>query len=136
MPDYATAVAAMQNYFATAWGETTPVFFDDDEKQDLPTTGTWVRFNIRHNTGFQKTMGAPGANRFERGGLITIQVFSKSGNFAIDPVTYVNTILTLYSGLTNSDITYFDATPREIGNDIRGWYQINVVIAFRYDEIT
>jgi len=134
MPTYRQAVTAMQDYFNTSWNDDTPVLFDDDA-QDVPEE-TFVRFNVQHNEGFQSTMGAPGNNRFQRRGLVIVQIFQKQGDFAIDAREKAENALALFAGVTNSDIYYYDGYIREVGNDGRGWYQINVVTSFRYDEIT
>jgi hypothetical protein len=81
-------------------------------------------------------MGSPSSNRFERQGIITIQVFTKQGENSVPAITLANEILKLYEGVENSGILYYDAFVKEIGDDGRGWYQINVLTGFKYSEIT
>lgn len=125
----------MKAFFNTQFAEAIPVIYDD-EKQDIPEGTEWARFNIRHNDGFQATMGCPDANRFERRGFITVQIFYPQGDNAVSITDTTNTILDIYSGASDSGIYYFDAQVREIGNDGHGWYQVNVLTKFRYDQIT
>jgi len=132
---YSQAIGAMRDYFDTQWGSTTPIIWGSDDPTEKPNT-TWVRFNIRHSDGFQATMGSPGSNRFDRVGVLTIQVFSPENQLGTDAVDKSTTILDLYSGLNDNGIEYYDAIVREIGNDGYGWYQINVVMTFRYEQIT
>lgn len=136
MPDYTTAVSSMQSYFRTQWSSATAIYYDDD-KDDTPDDGsTWVRFSIRHDDGGQASIGSPNNNRFRQNGILIISVFAKSGQYAIDAREKAEDVKQIYDGLENSGITYYNASIREIGSDGRGWYQINVVVSFRYDTIT
>lgn len=134
--DYKTAIQYMRNYFKTGWESATPILWGFDDPQAPPSNATWVRFNILHSDGRQITMGSPASNRFERIGIITIQVFSPIGNYAVDAVEKATAALKLYEGVENNGIFYYDAYCREIGNDGQGWNQINVIVTFRYEEIT
>jgi hypothetical protein len=131
--DYKTATTAMRKYFNDNFTSCTIVLPDMvfDNSAD-----SWVRFNILHSAGYQATMGSPSSNRFERQGIITIQVFTKQGENSVPAITLANEILKLYEGVENSGILYYDAFVKEIGDDGRGWYQINVLTGFKYSEIT
>ena len=134
MPDYTTAWLSMADYFKTEWGVAVPLFLDDDA--DTPTTETWARLTIKHTDGGQVTMGAPGSNRFRRFGTITVQIFQKQGDFGIAARELAENALAIFAGVENDAITYYNGSVREVGNNGRGWYQINVITEFRYDEIT
>lgn len=134
MPDYTTAWLSIADYFKTAWGGAVPLFLDDDAA--TPDTNTWARLNIRHTDGEQATMGAPGSNRFRRFGIVTVQIFQKQGSYGIAGRELAENALAIFAGIENDAITYYNGSVREIGNDGRGWYQINVITEFRYDEIT
>ena len=134
MPDYTTAWLSIADYIKTGLGGGVPIFLDDDA--DTPETETYMRLNIRHNDGEQSSMGAPGSNRFRRFGGVTVQIFQKQGKFGTEARELAENALALFAGIENSGITYYNGSVREIGNDARGWYQINVITEFRYDEIT
>ena len=134
--DYSQAVIAMQGYFNTGWASATPIIWGDDDNSEIPDENPWVRFNIRHSDGFQATAGAPSANRFERIGIITVQIFTRQGDYAVTARGLATSALKLYEGVENSGILYYDAAVREIGNDGRGWHQINVLTSFKYSEVT
>ncbi len=135
MPDYTTAWLSIADHFKTGWGNTSTLVLDD-EAQDAPDEKTFARLNIQHTNGNQATMGAPGSNRFRRFGLVTVQIFQKQGDFGISARELAENALALFAGVENDGINYYNGTIREIGNDGRGWYQINVITEFRYDEIT
>lgn len=131
--DFKTATVAMKKYFNDNF-TTCPIVLPDmvAEYTDTP----WVRFNILHASGYQATMGNPSGNRFERIGIITVQIFVPQGNNAVTATEIATTILKLYEGVENSGILYSNAYAKEVGNDGRGWYQINVLTEFKYSEIT
>lgn len=135
MPDYTTAWSAIADYIETQWADQTPLIVDDFAV-DVPNADAWVRLTIRHTDGNQSTMGSPGSNRFRRFGIVTMQIFQRQGEFGITARELAENALAIFTGAENSGIYYYNATVREIGNDGRGWFQINVISEFRYDEIT
>lgn len=136
MPSYSDAITAMTSFFNTAWAGATTIIWGEDDNRSIPDNATWVRFNIRHAIGSQVTMGAPDANRFEQIGTVTIQIFQPEGQHGLDAQAKANTALDLYQGANIGGIHYYNARVREVGNDGNGWYQINVLTDFRYEQIT
>ena len=131
---YETAVKNIRAHFATQWGSTTPVAYDD-VPFTIPNGQTWVRLNIAHVDGYQASIGSPNSNRFRRDGLITAQVFQPQGQGSIDARKKADMIVADFLNAETSGIIYYDVQAREIGSDGAGWYQINVLIKFRYDVI-
>lgn len=132
--DYSQAVTLMRQYFHDNFSSA-DIYLPDqnaDPQEGLP----WVRFNILHGDGRQVSMGDPSNNRFERRGVITIQIFTPQGDNSVSATTLADEILKLYEGVDINGILYFDAYAREVGNDGRGWYQINVLTSFKYENIT
>jgi hypothetical protein len=131
--DFKTATIAMRKYFNDNF-TTCAIAIPDmvAEFTDVP----WVRFNILHANGYQATMGSPASNRFERIGLITVQIFVPQGDNSVTATNIATEILKLYEGVEDSGILYSNAYAKEVGNDGRGWYQINVLTEFKYSEIT
>jgi len=125
----------MRSYFDTGWNDETVIVWGDDN-QYQPDSDPWVRFNILHNDGLQATIGSPGNNRFDRFGVITVQIFVRQGDYGIKARELATKALKLYEGVQDNDIIYSNAFVREVGNDGRGWQQINALINFRYEEIT
>jgi len=134
--DYKSARKELLEYFNTGWASATPVTVGNDAKYE-PTEGqSWVRINIQHSTGFQSTMGDPSNNRFERQGIVTIQIFTPQGDFGVSASDLATDALKLYEGIESNGVFYYDAVVNEVGNDERGWHQVNVLASFRYNEIT
>ena len=135
MTTYKQAVIAMGAYFNTSWAGATTVVWGDNDPQDTPS-GSWVRFNINHNDGRQASMGAPAANMFRQIGIITVQIFTAEGDSGVAARDLADSVLEIYHGARDSGIEYYNATAREIGNDGNGFYQVNVLVEFKYDNIT
>ncbi len=131
--NYEAATAAMRAFFAGVIGSAPTVY--DDLPFEIPKNQTWVRLNIGHADGFQSSIGAPSKNRFRRNGLITAQVFQPSGKASKEARQKADQIVNAYLGRDDAGIHYYDVQAREIGDDGAGWYQINVLIYFRYDHI-
>lgn len=134
--NFSDAEAEIRDFFDTGWAALTTIAWPDD-KFDPPDDATWVRFDCRENDGTQASIGAPGNNRFRHFGVVTIQVFAPRGDASIDARAKATAALAIFMGLeTANDIHFFDVQARQIGHDEQGWYQINVLASFRYDEIT
>jgi len=131
--DLQTAVASIRAYFETEWAAETLIVFDDQSYTPKPDT-EFVRLNIRHSLGDQTTMGAPGNNRHQQEGGITVQIFTPQGNASIRARELADIAAAIFRGETTTDgIIFYETSPREVGNDGHGFYQINVNVRFRYD---
>jgi hypothetical protein len=132
--NYENATKAIRSFFAAKWGSTTKVAYDD-VPFDIPDNETWVRFNIKHVDGYQASIGAPSHNRQRREGFIIAQVFQPQGKGSLDARKKADLIVGHFFNAQTSGIIFHDVHAKEIGNDGAGWYQINVLIKFRYDHI-
>lgn len=133
--NFGSAEAAIIKFFDTGWGDLTKVAWPDSSF-DPPSDETWVRFKCQENAGRQSSMGSPGSNRFRHMGIITIQVFQPEDQNSKDAREKADAALAIFMGNSTQGIYFYEATARQVGNDDRGWYQINVNVSFRYDQIT
>lgn len=134
--NFSDAEAEIRKFFDTGWASATEVAYPDLEFT-VPTNTTWVRFDVRENDGTQVSMGSVGNNRFRHFGIITIQVFQPSGQGSVDARDKANKALSVFMGKkTTNDIQFTDVQARQIGNDGKGFYQVNVLASFYYDELT
>lgn len=125
------AVDAIHAFFAAGWNGLTPVIHDD-EKKDHPKDATWVRLNVRHVDADQRTIGAPGANRHEQLGTITIQIFQPIGFAGQDARAKAVTAAAIFRGKNTQGIKFYRVSQSRGDPDGRGFFQINVNISFRY----
>jgi len=106
----------------------------------LPADGSWVRFTMKNNDGRQVTMGSPGANRYRRIGIVTIQVFRKIKASRPESTSKVlelaDTVADIFIANQLNGILFKNVNARDVGNDGNGWYQYNVTAEFQYDRIT
>jgi hypothetical protein len=128
------AEAQIRKHFDTQWSGLTAIAWPD-LPFDKPDDETWVRFDARENDGFQNTIGDPGNNAFRHTGIVTIQVFQPQGQASKDARDKAQKAIEAFQGMDVNGIHFFNVQARQVGND-RGWYQINVLASFRYDEIT
>lgn len=103
----------------------------------IPEGKTWVRFTCQENDGRQASIGSPGANRFRQYGLLILQVFQPQGQGSVDARTKAAAALTALKGArSDNGVLFYDCYGRSVGNDDKGFFQINVISSFYYDEIT
>jgi hypothetical protein len=130
---YEAAVKAIVAHFNDEWNNLTPVAYPD--VAFTPPDETWVRLNVDHADGYQASMGSPGNNMFRREGLVNVQVFAKQGEAKLDALKKADAAISAFQGIELNGIHFYDVHMRDVGNDGAGWYQINVLANFRYDEI-
>jgi hypothetical protein len=136
------AITAILSLFATAWtgaGQSASrVKYDNVGKSSLPPDGNlpWARVVLRHTSSDQASLsGEVGTRRFQRNGLLTIQIFVPPGKGLAESVDIPKIIQDAYEGVRTTDGVWFkNVTLNEIGPD-GDFYQHNVVAAFEYDEI-
>jgi len=129
-------------HFRTAWdlGTTTRLLYDDKHR-DLPDNANFARITIRHNLAEHVTIGgrtgSGGAGqRFRRHGLVTVQIFTVSGDGLTTSDTLVQLALDAFEGQrTASDrVEFRNVRANEIGQD-GPWFHTNVIAEFVYDRV-
>jgi hypothetical protein len=134
--NFIQAEAEIRKFFNDAWNDATPIAWPD-LKFTIPDAENWVRFNCQENDGQQVSMGSPGSNRFRHYGIVTIQVFAPQDQGSIEARQLATDALGVFMGAqTTNGVLFQDVQGRQIGNDGKGFYQINVLASFYYDEIT
>lgn len=106
---------------------------DKGPRADRP----WARVTIAHNVAPQRTFGEPGSRRFERLGLITVQVFVPLA--LEDSVALAEALGTIardaFEGKSTPGGVWFrNARLQEVGPD-SPWWQLNIVTDFVYEEL-
>jgi hypothetical protein len=133
--NYHDAVAEIKKYFAEQWDNLTGVAYDDFPFT-TPDNTPWVRLNIRHEDGYQASVGSPQSNKFRRDGLVTVQIFTPKGQAQITALQTADAVVNIFEAKPRiSGIMFNNVRVNEIGDDGFGWYQINVKADFSYDTI-
>lgn len=134
--NFSEAEAEIRKFFDTTWSNATEIAYPDLEFTP-PDDKTWVRFDVRENAGNQVSIGSPSANRFRHFGIVTVQIFQPLGQGSKDARAKTVLAINAFQGQTTANGAVFsEVTGRQIGNDGNGFYQINVLASFYYDEIT
>lgn len=127
--------------FKTAWDTTgygSRVKYDNVSKEAALPTGLepWCRVNLRHTASRQASLaGAVGTRRFQRNGVLTVQVFEPIGKGLSGSTDLPKIVQDAYEGVeTTSGVWFRDVTLKEIGPD-GDFFQTNVIALFEYDEI-
>lgn len=127
-------------FFKVAWeadaeSVNVPIYYWD-VKKDGPTQGSpFARITVRHLNGVQATLADQVGNRkFERNGVITVQVFTPFGGGLVKNDALAKVASDAFEGkATQNQIWFRDVTINEIGQD-EAWFQTNVTANFTYDE--
>jgi len=135
------AISEILGLFRTAWlgaGQSDDrVKYDNVGKSAVPSGQTpWARVVLRHTDSDQASLsGANGTQRWERTGLLTVQIFTPPGKGLAESTDLPTIIQNAYEGQTTASGAWFrDVAVNEVGPD-GDFYQTNVVAIFEYDEI-
>jgi len=144
-----TARDEMLALFRVAWeanspalnGGTAPrIYWQRNEvaEADKPQSDeAWARVTVQHNEAGQRTLGQTGNRRFDRVGVITVQVFTSQKE---DPDGSVLEALGIIArdafegNTTSSDVWFRNVRLQETDPD-DPWWQLNVLADFSYDDI-
>lgn len=125
--------------FLENWKNAAPVYWQGVAEKKTPNVTTaWARHIIKHGSSQQTTFGEKSARRFTRTGIISIQIFTpittKGGGLG-KAEELAELARDSYEGInTNTSLSFYGAQTVDVGPN-NGWYQINVIINFTYDEV-
>lgn len=107
-----------------------------DTAQDPPSNGAWARVTMRHGEAFQATLaGETGSRRFTRTGVITVQIFTPTGDGLELSDSLAIIAARAYEGVTTDNGVWFrNVRANEVGQDGK-YFQTNVFADFEYDEV-
>lgn len=109
----------------------------DNQKFTPPETGDgvkWVRVSIKFNDGTQSSLGQSGNRKFEKYGLLFIQVFTPDGHATNDNDELAEDSLNLFEGERLGELWFNNGRIVTIGPDGE-WYQQNVVLELTFSAI-
>lgn len=95
----------------------------------------WARVNLQHQRGGQGSLsGAAGSKRWDRNGVLTIQIFTPIGTGLSEGYNMAQSVMALYEGVAVESLWFRNVRVNEAAPD-GAFNQINVVIDFEYDEV-
>jgi len=124
--------AAIEAHFATQWGSTTKIRYDNINWIEPKTESAWVSITIVNQEAEIIELRNPAIYRFP--GVVIVQVFVKEGlgsglaNIHADAAVEAFRHRVLEQG-SSGKINFRTPYKRRIGTE-NGWYQVNVVAPF------
>ncbi|WP_299085064.1 phage tail terminator-like protein [uncultured Paraglaciecola sp.] len=128
------AQQAINDRFIAAWGSTTPFSFTNEMPASNDISTSWVRLVSRLAVSGQRSLGQSGNRKYDRNGIIFVQVFSPINQGSSSGTALAKQIEDLYEGERFNGVVGQDSIIRDIGPDGE-WYQLQVEINFTYEEI-
>jgi hypothetical protein len=121
---------------AVVWEDVPPDAVTLAAIDDTNTNVTsWARASVKHNAGFQATLGAPGDRRFDREGILLVEIYAPAG----DGLTLARSLHTLveqaFEGVSSPNGVWFRNVHTEEIGPSGPWTHANVIIEFQYDEV-
>ncbi len=128
------AKQAVNDRFKTLWGTKTTYSLPNEPFTQPTPDESWVRLTVLNVGGGQESLGKVGNRRFERRGIIIVNVFTplEEGTFGGD--TLASEVQTIYEGTKFDGITVNDSRIREKGVEDQ-WYHTIMEADFIYYEI-
>jgi len=93
----------------------------------------FARITVRHQISPQETIGGVGNRKHLTEGLVTVQVFTASGDGHTLPDQIAEILKAAMRNVRVGDLWFFDVRVNEIGTD-GPWFNQNVLGNFRYEE--
>jgi hypothetical protein len=109
----------------------------DNQPFTPPETGDgvkWARVSVKFNDGTQSSLGKSGNRKFEKYGLLFVQVFTPTGHATNDNDELAEESLDLFEGERLGDLWFNNGRIVTVGSDDE-WYQQNVVLELTFEAI-
>jgi len=114
------------------------ISWPDDSNKALPPAAQtpWARVQLFHGSGLQQTLsGETGARRFNRGGVLIVQVFAPRGDGLSRAYQLAKIVADGVEGrATPRQVWFRNVRITEVGPD-GNFSQVNVLADFTYDEV-
>ena len=146
--DFETATDAVLTLFKEHWDLTiedvTPGYTpkiewpnvrEEETKASSETDKAWARIIVRHTSGGQRTLGEDKCRRFERRGLVSVQLFAPVAQRGLTLAHRLGKVASdAFEGKEADGVWFRDVVLREVGPDAH-WYQVNVTAEFVYEVV-
>lgn len=122
--------------YLTTYSGVIPIALDN-QPFTPPETGDgvkWVRVSIQFVDGRQASLGRANNRRFDKRGILFVQVFTPTGYATNDNDELAEASLNLFEGVNLNGLWFDQGRIETIGSDDE-WYQQNVVINFTFSAI-
>jgi hypothetical protein len=120
----------------TAWLTTGhKMFYENTRDQREEDDSPWAVAILRHIGGLQATLGGRGVRKFDRFGLLTVQIYTPTAKGLQESYRLAKVMTDAFEGESSpSGVWFRNVRINEAGRDGQ-FTQTNVIVEFRYDEI-
>ena len=127
------------DHFIAAWEAqvSPPDLLFDDKERDVPDNDDFARITVQHNIRDRQTLGdETGNRRFRSFGIITVQIFTVSGDGLLTQDGYVDLAVKAFEGQKTGEdrVTFRNVSHQEISQD-GPWQQTKGLVECDYDFI-
>lgn len=127
------AQALINDRFIAQWASRTPFIFDNEKSLTNLVDDPWVRVTSKLADSNQHTLGRKGCRKYERRGLIFVQVFAPVLNGTKTATDLAQVAQDIFEGETFNGVMCFDSMIKNAGID-GPWFHMQVLIEFLFDE--
>ncbi|HET6417983.1 MAG TPA: phage tail terminator-like protein [Polyangiales bacterium] len=103
---------------------------EDDDGNPLP----WARVSVRHIFSGQETIAGPGSRKHQTEGVVTVQVFTPSGDGHSLADQIVEVLKPALRNVAIGNLWFYNVRVNELGTD-GAWFVQNFLANFRYSEL-
>lgn len=104
--------------------------FTSDALGDL---GAWARVTVRHSTANQASMGSAPNRKFDRRGVVIVQLFAPIDAGTLLLAELADDVRTALEGYRSGELLLHEGATSDIPDD-GAWAQKSVTIQFRYTD--
>jgi hypothetical protein len=130
-----TTNTELRTYYNT-WVNKPPTEFPNEAFTPPNPTALWARFTILSGEELRMDIGTGNNSRtFRKSGVLVIQLFDSlnNGNNAI--LVKAEEVAAMFRDWCGVTVSCRAATVEELGNDNKGYYQVNISVPFKVDNI-
>lgn len=131
---YQTQQEELRTRFYDAWAARIPVDYPNLEFTPPTPPAPWCRFRVIGGDSEQTTIGAA-TNNFRNAGIIAVQVFVPINTGDDLAYQHADAAGDIFENWCGTNITCRAKQVKEVGPDGLGYFQVNVFIPFRRDEL-
>ena len=132
MPTSAAVQLAIENRFETQWADDDVSLRFEEDPRKKPT-GSFIRLSVRGLRSQEK--GFSGAKiLYRRPAFISMQCFVQVGDGTQLARVMADAAVAIFEGQTFSDISCGESEIREVGDDKEGFWQVNAIVYYDFDE--
>lgn len=123
-------------FFTGVWQATGYIVkWPDMAEVKPPLDEPWARVTVQHNLGGQASLsGDAGSKRWERAGVLTIQLFAPVGTGLKEAYNRAQAVVNTYEGSSSGSLWFRNVRVVDAEGD-GAFTQTNVVIDFEYDDV-